>query len=69
MSMKLYVGNLSFQTTNEDLQALFEQAGTVESVNVIEPRISFRAAVDFRRSRTFRPAQFHPPHPRVLRHG
>jgi cold-inducible RNA-binding protein len=43
MSMKLYVGNLSFQTTNEDLQQLFEQAGTVESVNVIEDRETGRS--------------------------
>ncbi|HKS28746.1 MAG TPA: RNA-binding protein [Pyrinomonadaceae bacterium] len=43
MSMKLYVGNLSFQTTNDDLQALFEQAGTVESVNVIEDRETGRS--------------------------
>ena len=41
--MKLYVGNLSFQTTNEDLQQLFEQAGTVESVNVIEDRETGRS--------------------------
>src|ERR687894_2184866 len=43
MSMKLYVGNLSFQTTNEELQQLFEQAGTVESVNVIEDRETGRS--------------------------
>ncbi len=43
MSMKLYVGNLSFQTTNEDLQQLFAQAGTVESVNVIEDRETGRS--------------------------
>ncbi len=43
MSMKLYVGNLSFQTTSEDLQALFEQAGTVESVNLIEDRETGRS--------------------------
>ncbi|MGA9997284.1 MAG: RNA-binding protein [Pyrinomonadaceae bacterium] len=36
MSMKLYVGNLSFDTSNENLQQLFAEAGTVESVNVIE---------------------------------
>jgi RNA recognition motif-containing protein len=29
MSLKLYVGNLAFQTTNEDLQRLFARAGTV----------------------------------------
>ena len=40
MSTKLYVGNLAFQTTSEDLQALFAQAGTVESASVIEDRMS-----------------------------
>ena len=43
MSMKLYVGNLSFQTTHDDLQQLFAQAGTVESVNVIEDRETGRS--------------------------
>src|SRR5919112_1943044 len=38
MSMKLYVGNLSFQTSSSDLQELFAQAGTVESANVVEDR-------------------------------
>jgi RNA recognition motif-containing protein len=38
MSKKLYVGNLAFQTTSQDLQALFAQAGTVESAQIIEDR-------------------------------
>ena len=38
MSKKLYVGNLAFQTTSQDLQELFAQAGTVESVSLIEDR-------------------------------
>jgi RNA recognition motif-containing protein len=36
MAKKLYVGNLAFQTTSQDLQELFAQAGTVESASVIE---------------------------------
>jgi cold-inducible RNA-binding protein len=40
MSTKLYVGNLAFQTTSEDLQELFAQAGTVESASVIEDRMT-----------------------------
>ena len=43
MSMKLYVGNLSFQTSAEDLQELFAVAGTVESANVIEDRDTGRS--------------------------
>lgn len=38
MSMKLYVGNLAFQTTNEDLQDLFSQIGTVESISLVTDR-------------------------------
>ena len=43
MSMKLYVGNLSFQTSGEDLQQLFAQAGTVESASVVEDRDTGRS--------------------------
>src|SRR5918911_3208595 len=43
MSMKLYVGNLSFQTSSEDLQSLFSQVGTVESASVVEDRETGRS--------------------------
>ncbi len=43
MSMKLYVGNLAFQTSSEDLQQLFTQAGTVESASVVEDRDTGRS--------------------------
>jgi len=43
MSMKLYVGNLAFETTSSDLQTLFAQAGTVESVSLIEDRETGRS--------------------------
>ncbi|MDT4953959.1 MAG: hypothetical protein QOH63_966 [Acidobacteriota bacterium] len=43
MSMKLYVGNLSFQTSSDDLQQLFAQAGTVESSSVVEDRETGRS--------------------------
>jgi RNA recognition motif-containing protein len=43
MSTKLYVGNLSFNTSNEDLQELFGQAGTVESANIVEDRETGRS--------------------------
>jgi RNA recognition motif-containing protein len=43
MSIKLYVGNLSFQTSSDDLRDLFAQAGTVESANVVEDRDTGRS--------------------------
>ena len=43
MTMKLYVGNLSFQTSSDELQTLFAQAGTVESVSLIEDRETGRS--------------------------
>ena len=38
--MKLYVGNLSFETTENDLQDLFEQHGTVNEVRLMMDRIT-----------------------------
>ena len=43
MSKKLYVGNLSFQTTEDDLTGLFAQAGEVESVRIITDRDTGRS--------------------------
>jgi RNA recognition motif-containing protein len=43
MSIKLYVGNLAFRTTSDDLQQLFSQAGTVESASVVEDRDTGRS--------------------------
>ncbi len=41
--MKIYVGNLSFNTTNQDLNDLFGEIGPVESANVIEDRETGRS--------------------------
>jgi len=41
--MKLYVGNLAFSTSSQDLQELFAQAGTVESASVVEDRDTGRS--------------------------
>ncbi len=38
MESKLYVGNLSYATTEDDLRNLFTQAGTVASVELIKDR-------------------------------
>jgi cold-inducible RNA-binding protein len=43
MSTKLYVGNLPYETTESDLQALFEKAGQVASVNVMRDRATGQA--------------------------
>ena len=43
MSTKLYVGNLSFRVSSDDLQAHFAQAGNVESAKVIEDRDTGRS--------------------------
>lgn len=41
--MKLYVGNLSYQTTNEELETFFTQAGEVASAMVILDRQTGRS--------------------------
>jgi RNA recognition motif-containing protein len=43
MSMKLYVGNLSFQTSSYELEELFATVGTVESASVVEDRETGRS--------------------------
>jgi RNA recognition motif-containing protein len=43
MSMKLYVGNLAFETSGETLRQHFTQAGTVETATVIEDRETGRS--------------------------
>jgi RNA recognition motif-containing protein len=43
MGTKLYVGNLSFRTTSEELREAFAAAGTVESASVIEDRDTGRS--------------------------
>jgi len=43
MATKLYVGNLSFRTTGDELREAFSAAGTVESATVIEDRDSGRS--------------------------
>jgi len=40
MESKLYVGNLSYSTTEDDLRTLFAEAGTVSSVALIKDRDS-----------------------------
>jgi RNA recognition motif-containing protein len=43
MSTKLYVGNLPYETTESDLQALFEASGEVASINIVRDRATGRA--------------------------
>ena|SRR5690242_20017713 len=40
MPSKLYVGNLAYAVTNEDLMELFAQAGTVEKATVVTDKFS-----------------------------
>jgi len=43
MSTKLYVGNLSFNTSVGDLEKMFGESGTVQSTNIIEDRETGRS--------------------------
>jgi cold-inducible RNA-binding protein len=43
MARKLYVGNLPYETSDQDLQQLFAAAGTVESVTVMRDAATGRA--------------------------
>jgi RNA recognition motif-containing protein len=43
MSRKLYVGNLPYETGENDLQELFARVGGVESVNVVRDQATGRA--------------------------
>ena len=43
MSKKLYVGNLSFDTTSDDLMNLFGQHGTVTSAQIVTDRETGRS--------------------------
>ena len=43
MSAKIYVGNLSFNTTQQDLEEMCGEFGTVESTNIIEDRETGRS--------------------------
>jgi RNA recognition motif-containing protein len=43
MDIKLYIGNLAYATTEEDLKTLFANAGTVTSVDLIKDRDTGRS--------------------------
>ncbi len=43
MEKKLFVGSLAWATTDQNLRDAFEQAGTVESAQVITDRMSGRS--------------------------
>ena len=43
MNTKLYVGNLPYQTTESDLQALFEGSGAVSTINIVRDRATGQA--------------------------
>lgn len=43
MSTKLYVGNFPYETSESDLQTLFEASGAVASINIIRDRATGQA--------------------------
>jgi cold-inducible RNA-binding protein len=43
MTVKLYVGNLAFGASEEDLRKLFSEAGTIESVKIVTDSYSGRS--------------------------
>lgn len=43
MNNKLYVGNLAYETTQDQIQSLFEESGTVNEVNLIIDRLTGRS--------------------------
>jgi cold-inducible RNA-binding protein len=43
MSVKLYVGNLPFSTTDQELESLFSQSGQVESTSIVTDRDTGRS--------------------------
>src|SRR5215218_524066 len=43
MSTRLYVGNLNFRTTGDELREVFSQAGEVENASVVEDRDTGRS--------------------------
>jgi len=55
--MKMYVGNLSFETTENDLQDLFEQHGTVNEVHLMMDRLLANRAALRRHHERWRTSQ------------
>jgi len=43
MAIKLYVGNLNYQTQEEDLRSLFAQYGDIASLNIVMDRDTGRS--------------------------
>ena len=50
MSTRLYVGNLNFRTTSDELREIFSQAGEVENASVVEDRDTGRSKCSIRAS-------------------